>query len=138
VLTALEISPDNEYAHFFFSVTALLQRDPKAALSGIAPSTTPHRKTILALAEHDLGHARESRQALYELIAKHGQTAAYRIVEVYAWSGDADRAFEWLERAHAQRDTQLPMLTFDPLVAGLRGDPRYKAMLKKLNLPQGR
>ncbi len=139
VLTrALEISPNNEWGHFFFGVTALLERNPKAALAGLAPFTTPHRKTILALAEHDLGHARESQRALDELIAEHGETAAYHIARVYAWSGDADRAFEWLDRAHAQRDTQLPTLTFDPLVAGLRGDPRYKAMVKKLNLPEAR
>jgi tetratricopeptide (TPR) repeat protein len=139
VLTrALEISPDNEWGHFFFGITALLQRDPTAALSGLAPFTTPRRKAILVLAERDLGHANESRRALDDLIAKHGETDAYRIAEVYAWSGDTDRAFEWLDRAHAQRDSQLPTLTFDPLVAGLRGDPRYKAMVKKLNLPEGR
>jgi hypothetical protein len=91
-----------------------------------------------ALAEHDLGHERESQRALDELIAGYGDIAAYKVAQVYAWRGDANRAFEWLDRAYAQQDTQLPTLTFDPLVAGLRGDPRYKAMVKKLNLPEGR
>lgn len=138
VLTrALEISPDNEFGHFFFGVTALLEHDPQSALSGRAPFTTVHRKTMQALAEHDLGHERESQRALDELIAGYGDIAAYKVTQVYAWRGDADRAFEWLDRAHAQHDPQLPILKVDPLVAGLRGDPRYKAMVKKLNLPEG-
>jgi serine/threonine-protein kinase len=90
---------------------------------------------LRALAEHDLGHNRRSRQALDELIAKHGQTAAYRVAQVYAWRREKDRAFEWLERAYPQHDSQLATLKIDPLVAKLRGDPRFTAMLKKLNLP---
>ena len=47
---ALEFSPDNEYAQFFFSVAALLDDDPEAALSGVAPYARPHRQAILAMA----------------------------------------------------------------------------------------
>ena len=136
VLTrALEISPENEYARFFLGVTALLEKNPKQALSGLEPATTVFGRTILALAEHDLGHETESLQALDELIAKGGQTSAYMVASVYAWRGEQDRAFEWLDRAYVQHDTQIARLKTDPLVAKLRGDPRYAAMLKKLNLP---
>lgn len=131
---ALEISPENEYARFFLGVTALLEKNPKQALSGLEPATTVFGRTILALAEHDLGHETESLQALDELIAKGGQTA-YMVASVYAWRGEQDRAFEWLDRAYVQHDTQIARLKTDPLVAKLRGDPRYTAMLKKLNLP---
>src|SRR5664280_2311020 len=132
---ALEISPENEYARFFLGVTALLEGNPKDALSGLEPPNTVFRKTMMALALHDLGRERESQRALDELIAAHGQTSAYHVAEVYAYRGDRDKAFEWLDRAYAQRNSQLPTLTWDPLVAKLRGDPRYTAMLKKLNLP---
>jgi TolB-like protein/Tfp pilus assembly protein PilF len=139
VLTrALEISPDNYWARFFLGVTLILDRDPKAALTGIDPPNTPLRLCILALAQHDLGNARESQQTLDTLISKYGKTSAYRIAEVYAWRGERDPAFEWIDRAYEQGNTQLPTLIFDPLVAKLRGDPRYLDMLKKLNLPTGK
>jgi hypothetical protein len=47
----------------------------------------------------------------------------------------ADRAFEWLERAYAQRDGGLAQLKGDPLLKSLERDPRYAAFLKKMRLP---
>jgi hypothetical protein len=57
------------------------------------------------------------------------------IAEVYAYRGEADRAFEWLERAHAQRDGGLAETKGDPLLKSLERDPRYAAFLKKMRLP---
>jgi len=47
----------------------------------------------------------------------------------------ADKAFEWLDRAYAQRDGGLIFTKVDPLLKSLHNDPRYAAFLKKLNLP---
>ena len=69
------------------------------------------------------------------MIAKHSHGAAYQIAEVHAWRGEADLAFEWLERARAQRDGGLSLVKVDPLLRNLSGDPRYTALLKKMNLP---
>ena len=69
------------------------------------------------------------------MIAKYAHSAAYQIAQVYAWRGEKDRAFEWLERARAQRDAGLTILKVDPLVRGLRGDPRWGPLLKAVNLP---
>ncbi len=64
-----------------------------------------------------------------------GQSAAYQIAEAYAWQGDKDKAFEWLERAYRQQDGGLTAIKYDPLLDNLRSDPRYHALLRKLNLP---
>ena len=53
----------------------------------------------------------------------------------YAWRGEADQAFEWLDRALAQRDGGLGDLRLDPLLRGLRRDPRFRAMERKIGLP---
>jgi serine/threonine-protein kinase len=87
------------------------------------------------MAEHTLGHRRESQQALDELIANGAHGAAYQIAEVYAWRGEKDQAFEWLERAYAAHDGGITSIRWDPLIASLRGDPRLAAMDKKLGLP---
>ncbi len=70
------------------------------------------------------------------MIATHGQDAAYQIGEVYAWRGEKDKAFEWLERAYQQQDGGLTVIKYDPLLLSLRGDPRYHTLLRKINLPE--
>jgi tetratricopeptide (TPR) repeat protein len=85
-----------------------------------------------ALAEHDLGHLRAARQALDEAIAKNADDGAYQIAQIYAWWGDKDQAFQWLERAYAQHDAGLTLVKVDPLVRALRTDPRYTVLVRKL------
>ena len=61
--------------------------------------------------------------------------AAAQIAEVYSHRHDLDSAFKWLERGFAQRDPGLRWLKVDPLYAPLRGDSRYRELLKKVGLP---
>jgi serine/threonine-protein kinase len=89
----------------------------------------------VALAEHDLGHAEQSKSALDPLIAGHAIDSAYQIATVYAWSGDSDNAFLWLERVISQHNPGLAILTYDPLLRGLRADPRFAALCRKVGLP---
>ncbi len=88
------------------------------------------------MAEHSLGHARESQAALDRLIAAHSADAACQIAHVYAWRGDTEQAFRWLDRAYVQRDGGLTSLKTDPILEPLRNDARYKALLGKMNLPE--
>jgi hypothetical protein len=59
---------------------------------------------------------------------------AYQVGDVYAWRGEKDKAFEWLERAYQQRDSGLNGIAYDPLLSSLQSDPRFGALLKKLEL----
>jgi serine/threonine-protein kinase len=58
------------------------------------------------------------------------------IARVYAWRGEKDQAFEWAERAYQQRDTGLAWLKIDSGFRTLREDPRFRALLRKMNLPE--
>jgi serine/threonine-protein kinase len=132
---ALAIDPANERALAQLGTVELLDRKPADALAVFEKIRGYDRLTGIAMAEHSLGRTKESRQALDEAIAKTAQAMAYQIAEAHAWRGETDKAFEWLERAYRQRDGGLAALKVDPLLASLRTDPRYKAMLKKINLP---
>jgi hypothetical protein len=88
-----------------------------------------------ALAYHALGRDKDSNAALAGLIAKNGTDAAYQIAQVYAYRGESDKSFEWLEHAYKQRDPGLPEIKSDPLFKNLRHDPRYTELLKKMRLP---
>lgn len=56
--------------------------------------------------------------------------------EAYAFRGDVDEAFHWLELAYAQKDADVIYIKGDPPLKNLEGGPRYKAFLKKMNLPE--
>jgi tetratricopeptide (TPR) repeat protein len=53
----------------------------------------------------------------------------------YAKLGDANRAFEWLERAYAERAPWLMMLGADPDFESLRRDPRFDPLVRRIGLP---
>ena len=133
---ALQISPEFEAAHFHRGVTSLLEGKPDDALADFRKSGRTYSNAGIAIAEHTLGHASESQAALETEIAGFAGGAAYQIAEVYAWRGEKDKAFEWLERALAQRDGGLSFMQVDPLLASLRSDARYGAFLQKIGLPQ--
>ncbi len=76
----------------------------------------------------------ESDAALARLIENSADGAAYQIAEVYAYRGEKDRAFEWLERARRQRDGGLGFMRCDPFLAKLHGDPRWDVFLRKMGL----
>ena len=88
----------------------------------------------VAMAEHTLGHTRESQQALDAEVAEFSQGSAYQIAEAYAWRGESDKAFAWLDRAYAQKDGGLTFIKMDPLLASIAHDPRFGALLAKLGL----
>ena len=58
------------------------------------------------------------------------------VSNIYAALGDKDKALAELEKAFAERDWELHGLKVDPLMDSLRDEPRFKEMLKRLNLPQ--
>jgi TolB-like protein/Flp pilus assembly protein TadD len=93
------------------------------------------RETGIAMAQHSLGHKAESQRSLDKAIAEAAASSAYQIAEVYAWRGETELAFQWLERAYRQRDGGLSGLKTDALMGSLRADPRYAQMLRKVNLP---
>jgi TolB-like protein/DNA-binding winged helix-turn-helix (wHTH) protein/Flp pilus assembly protein TadD len=88
-----------------------------------------------ALAYAALGNRRESDEALKKLIATHQDDAAYQIAEAYAFRGEIEKAFHWMDRAIQQRDSGAPELQTNPLMSILRQDPRYAELLKKMHLP---
>ena len=115
----------------------LWQGHAQQALLGFGRSTIRPVLHLLgtAKAEHDLGHADRARSALEAAIRKAGDPLAYQYAQVCAWNNDKDGAFRWLDRAVQLNDGGLIYLKHDRYLARLRDDPRYTALLKRLNLP---
>jgi TolB-like protein/cytochrome c-type biogenesis protein CcmH/NrfG len=93
------------------------------------------RDTSLALAYQILGRMAEARSALTQLEAARGQSDAFSIAQIYALRGDRERTFQCLDRAYQQHEYFMHIKA-DPWFDNARGDPRYKALLKKMSLPE--
>ena len=53
-------------------------------------------------------------------------------IYTYLGLGDKDKAFEWLEKAYAERSDSLAWFRFDPESKILRSDPRFAALMRKV------
>ena len=84
------------------------------------------------MAYHALGRKTPSSAALEQLgeLPMH----AYLNAQANAYCGNVDQAFEWLERAYAQRNAGLCQIKLQPLLRNLHGDPRWPLFLKKMGL----
>jgi TolB-like protein/Tfp pilus assembly protein PilF len=89
-----------------------------------------------ALAYFALGRKADSDTALMNLEKNFGETHAYDIAQVHAYRGEIDQAFEWLDRAYRLHAPGLAKIKVDSYMTALRGEPRYKAFVRKLNLPE--
>ena len=120
----------------FLSEIYVMQGRPQDALPEIERvGYDKERRFLYAITYHALGRKKDSDAALRELIAKYQAIDAYQIAEVYAFRNQSDEAFEWLDRAYAKHDDGLIHTKVDPLLKSLHDDPRFAALLKKLNLP---
>jgi hypothetical protein len=59
-----------------------------------------------------------------------------KIAQVYAWRGEKDQAFAWLERCFPIHDAGLVRLPFDPAMEPPRSDPRFAALVQKMGFPK--
>ncbi len=133
---ARELNPRSPYALYYLGLARLLDRRAAEALTDFAQSEhSAFRLAGTAMAEHALGHATASDRALAEAIDRFSPQAAYQIAEVHAWRGQREETFAWLERAWRQRDGGISWLKVDPLLASVRGDPRFQALQRRLKLP---
>ncbi len=72
----------------------------------------------------------------YREIARTQYVPTCRIAGIYGALGDKDKAFVELEKAFEVRDWELYRSNADPYFSSLHDDPRFKAMLKRLTLPE--
>jgi TolB-like protein/Tfp pilus assembly protein PilF len=70
-----------------------------------------------------------------EMIEENAHEAAFQIAEIYAFRGEIDTAFEWLQRAYDQRDGGMTEIIGDYFLKNLEGDPRWEEMLLRMGLP---
>ena len=133
---AADLQPAAASSHRWQVMIAILRGDGETALreAQMEPDST-YRRFVLALAHYARGDRAAADAALTELIAQDRNVAAYQIAQVYAWRGETEKAFEWLQIAFDNHDTGMLSLLIDPLFRGLHHDARFNSLLVKTGLP---
>jgi TolB-like protein/Flp pilus assembly protein TadD len=133
---AVEIVPTGPFGHYLLGDVLLLRSQPDAALTEFSKETiVGSRFEGSARAYFAMGRKADSDATLAKLI-KDQADRPFNIARVYAFRGESDEAFKWLDQAYAQKDIVGPsIIKTDPMFKKIEGDPRYKAFLKKMNLP---
>jgi eukaryotic-like serine/threonine-protein kinase len=130
-----EMNPEYPGAHQSLSLVYLAQSKNEEALAEtLKEQEAVWRDQGLALAYYGVRNKEKADAALKDELQKHPEEA-FLIAEIYAYRGETDKAFEWLEHAYRARDVGLSNMKDDPLLRNLEHDPRYTAFLKKMKLP---
>jgi TolB-like protein/tetratricopeptide (TPR) repeat protein len=134
---SLEISPTWGSGRYFLGEALLLQGKYDEALAVFRQETLDDGQLEgSAMVQFATGHKADSDRQLAAAIERDGTSWPSEIARVYAYRGEKGQALEWLDKAYKMRDEDLYFIKGDPLVKNLEADPRYKAFLRKMNLPQ--
>ena len=131
--TVLSLSPSDGGAHAQLGTALMLKGDATAALAEIEQEKTENWRMIdLPMAYCALGRKADADAALNALIAKYEEDWSYNIAHDYAFCGDADKAFEWLDKAVAYHDGGLSEIVTENLFDKIHSDPRWLPFLRKI------
>jgi tetratricopeptide (TPR) repeat protein len=135
---ALRADPDQWIGRVFLAGTYAQQGKYAEAQAEAAklPDWFPEKRGSLAYLSALSGQREKALSELSALVVggKGSPVSPWTIAGIYTALGDKDQAFVWLEKAYETRFIILPSLSVSPVFAPLRQDPRFAALLKKMNL----
>jgi len=129
------LNPNYPGIHDDLGGTYLMSGDPKNALVEVEKSSPGQfHSYLLTLIHSDLGKEAKARSMIDELLETSAHDFPLAMASVYAWRGENDAAFEWLEIAYQQRDYRLVHFLGNLWYRNLTTDPRYPVFVEKLGL----
>ncbi len=131
--TTMVLSPGYIGGQYLIGTALLLKGEPESALAAMQKEADEGWRLIGRVsAHHALGQTAASDAALVQLIEKYEKEWAYNIAYAQAFRGEADRAFEWLNKAVAYKDPGLAYIAVDPRFANIQFDPRWLPFLESI------
>jgi len=134
---AIDLQPTAEGFRFHLTLAYIKHGELDLALATAnAEPNGAIRRSEVALAYFARGDKVQGQAQLAEMLRLDADVDPSNIAEVYAFIGDADQAFVWLDRDYATRDSGVTVLYEDPIIVhALRSDPRLAAFTRKLGVP---
>jgi adenylate cyclase len=137
---ALRTSPQLPFAHWMLSGTYFRKGLYDESLAEVKAYYTGDREMEEALTQGDAQSGyRGAMKRAAELWAARwpkSYTLPTDVAILYAWAGEKNHALAWLEKGFEARDPNMPYINVDPTYDSLRADPRFQALLRRMNLPQ--
>ena len=129
--------PNAAGAHHSMAMAYLGQGDNDSAIKEIEKEPEVFWKLYgKCMVVYAMGNKTEANTLLKEFVDTYGSDSWPNIASVYAFRGERDEAFKWLDKAYENRDgSTLEILNY-PEFENLWGDPRWNAFLDKLKLPK--
>ena len=140
----VELDPSFANAHFQLSqIYAKLKRledarrESKIAVDLVQEKFPKMHERIAAYLAYSGNDKEEVRRLLPALEASFEQPMGARATEIagyHIYLGEVDTGFDWLARSYSKKESELFGVAFDPTFDGIRNDPRYQSLMKKLGL----
>jgi TolB-like protein/DNA-binding winged helix-turn-helix (wHTH) protein/Flp pilus assembly protein TadD len=137
----LEMDPNFVPAHIALGATYEDQGNWSQAISEYQQAVAISQNNPIALASlgsayGHLGDQAAARKVIARLqeASKHHYVSAFDMATVFAGIGDPDSAFKWLDKAYAQRESQMAFLNITRRMDPLRSDPRFADLLRRMGL----
>ena len=135
--TLQDLNPRAVFAHAALGLVLLYQNKPNEALQEMGKETEEGVRLLFSSQVlWELGRRTEADELLAEAKAKYADTMAFVIAGRYAIRNEKDEAFMWLDRAYERREPGVIEIRTDEAFRNLYEDPRWKAFLSKLKLPE--
>ena len=136
-----QFDPSFPRTHFWLGrVYAQVGKYPDAIAEAelVGPPDSTQRLTETAYAEARAGRLADARSLLTRLEkrSRAGFVPAYDLAIVNLSLGEKDAALKLLQKAYDEGDWAFIVFATEPRLDPLRSDPRFQAMLKKLDIPQ--
>jgi TolB-like protein/Tfp pilus assembly protein PilF len=140
--TAFDLDPNFRLVLHWLGLALVAngKSDEAIALSQRVPADSPGgwlSTVVLGHAYAKAGRRQDAEREIAKLrdLAKTRYVRTYYLASIYATLGDKDKALAELERSFEDRDCYLPRAAVDPFMDPLRDDPRFKDLMKRMNLP---
>ncbi|MGD9631503.1 MAG: tetratricopeptide repeat protein [Pyrinomonadaceae bacterium] len=132
---ALELTPSRLLTNAMLSIVLLDQGSPDTALQQSAAEPDEFwRMWAQAIIYHAAGKIADSDAILANLTENYGDGDSYQIAEICAARGEADKTFEWLERAISERDPGISHANVSPRFRNLHSDERWDELMARIGL----
>ena len=135
----LDLSPNSVFVKWVAGKVKLAMGDFDGGLEMLLSREvgSPDKNSMVGVAYAQAGQNQEARRVLDFLLKRRQEryVPGSMIASIYGALGEPDKAFEWLDRAYEERDYFLLWIKVDPVYDALRDDPRFAALLERMNFP---
>jgi len=133
----LLLSPNSSFGNNMMGQVLINMGHPEKALEFIEKDTDPfwnlYRK---CMAFYAMGKTQEANALLKQFVADWGHDSWPNIAHLYAFRGEKDNSFKWLELAYDNKDASVLEILNYPEMENLWGDPRWNKFINRLGLPK--